>query len=238
MCILAAKSLTKYFGGLAALKSVDFELRENEILGLIGPNGAGKTTLANVISGVYLPTSGEVIFGGQDVTKLPAHIRCRLGIGRTFQIMHPFEDLNLLQNVMVGLLFGRGAGIKEASSKAREICESLSLSQLEKQVSKLGVLEIKKMEIARALATKPKILFLDEVMAGLNIDETKDMIEAVRRIRAQGVTICIVEHVMNVIKALTERVIVLDGGEVIAEGPYDEVSSNPKVISAYLGEED
>jgi branched-chain amino acid transport system ATP-binding protein len=238
MGILEAKSLTKYFGGLAALKSVDFELREHEILGLIGPNGAGKTTLANVISGVYLPTSGGVIFDGKDVTRSPAHIRCRLGIGRTFQIMHPFEDLNLLQNVMVGLLFGRGTGMTEASRKAREICESLGLSQVEKKVAKLGVLEIKKMEIARALATEPKILFLDEVMAGLNIDETKDMIEAVRRIRAKGVAICIVEHVMNVIKALTERVVVLDGGEVIAEGPYDEVSSNPKVISAYLGEED
>ena len=237
MSILECRAVTKYFGGLAALSGVDFELRQNDILGLIGPNGAGKTTLINVISGLYPPTSGEIVFDGRNITRWPAHMRCRLGIGRTFQIMHPFEDLNLLQNVMVGLLFARGASLKEASRKTREICESLSLSRLDRGVAKLSVLEIKKMEMARALATQPKVLLLDEVMAGLNADETRDMVEAVRRIRTQGVAICVVEHVMGIIKALTDRVVVLDGGQVIAEGTYDEVCSNAKVISAYLGEE-
>mgnify|MGYP001145944412 CR=1 FL=1 len=237
MSTLETESLTKRFGGLTALNKVNFELRENEILGIIGPNGAGKTTLINVISGIYLPNSGKVIFDGKDITALPAHIRCRLGIGRTFQLIRPLENLNLLQNIMVGSLFGQGAGLREARKKAEEICEFLGLLQSERDITKLTVLEIKKMEIAHALATKPKILFLDEIMAGLNIDETKEIIEAVRRVRTQGVTICVVEHVMSVIKELTERVIVLDGGEIIAQGPYEEVSNNPRVISAYLGEE-
>jgi branched-chain amino acid transport system ATP-binding protein len=237
MSTLETESLTKRFGGLVALNKVNFELSENEILGIIGPNGAGKTTLINVISGIYPPNSGKVIFDGRDITELPAHVRCRLGIGRTFQLIHSLENLNLLQNIMVGSLFGAGNGMREARRKAQEICEFLGLSQIERDITKLTILEIKKMEIAHALATQPKLLFLDEAMAGLNIDETKEMIESVRKVRTQGITICVVEHVMSVIKELTDRVIVLDGGEIIAQGPYEEVSNNPRVISAYLGEE-
>ncbi|MDI7261123.1 MAG: ABC transporter ATP-binding protein, partial [Thermodesulfobacteriota bacterium] len=161
-----------------------------------------------------------------------------LGIGRTFQIVRPLQGLSLLQNVMLGSLFGQGNSQKEARKEAREICEFLGLTQIERDIAKLTVLEIKKMEIARALAIQPKCLFLDEVMAGLNIDETKEVIESVRKIRAQGISICVIEHVMSVIRELTERVIVLDRGEKIAEGPYEEVSNNPRVISAYLGEEE
>jgi branched-chain amino acid transport system ATP-binding protein len=236
--ILETKYLTKTFGGLVALNEVCFELNENEILGIIGPNGAGKTTFINVISGIYLPSSGKVVFHGKDISELPTHIRCKLGIGRTFQIVRPLQGLSLLQNVMLGSLFGRGNSQKEARKEAREICEFLGLTQIERDIAKLTVLEIKKMEIARALAIQPKCLFLDEVIAGLNIDETKEVIESVRKIRAQGISICVIEHVMSVIRELTERVIVLDRGEKIAEGPYEEVSNNPRVISAYLGEEE
>lgn len=238
MAILETKSLTKGFGGLIALKEVSFELFEKEILGIIGPNGAGKTTLTNVISGIYLPSSGKIVFNGMDISELPTHTRSKLGIGRTFQIARPLQGLSVLQNVMLGSLFGRGNSLKVARKEAKEICDFLGLGQIERGITKLTVLEIKKMEIARALAIQPKILFLDEVMAGLNIDETKEMIESVQKIRAQGISICVIEHVMSVIRELTERVIVLDRGEKIAEGPYEKVSENPHVISAYLGEEE
>lgn len=238
MAFLKTQDLTRYFGGLIALKNVSIEIRENEIVGIIGPNGAGKTTLTNVIAGIYLPTNGRIIFDGQDITELPAHRRCRLGIGRTFQLARPLGDMNLLENVMVGALFGQGLGQREARERAREICEFLGIEEVERDVTRLTALEIKKMEISHALATQPNMLFLDEVMAGLNADETMEMIELVRKINAQGITIVVIEHVMRVIKELTQRVVVLDWGQVIAEGPYEEVSTNSQVISAYLGEEE
>jgi len=238
MAILKTEDLTRYFGGLAALSNVSIEIRENEIVGIIGPNGAGKTTLTNVVAGIYIPTNGRIIFKGQDITELPAHRRCRLGIGRTFQLARPLGDMNLLENVMVGALFGQGLGQREARERAREICEFLGIEEVERDVTRLTALEIKKMEISHALATQPKMLFLDEVMAGLNADETMEMIELVRKINTQGITIVVIEHVMRVIKELTQRVVVLDWGEVIAEGPYEEVSTNSQVISAYLGEEE
>lgn len=238
MAILKTEDLTRYFGGLAALSNVSIEIRENEIVGIIGPNGAGKTTLTNVIAGIYIPTNGRIIFKGQDITELPAHRRCRLGIGRTFQLARPLGDMNLLENVMVGALFGQGLGQREARERAREICEFLGIEEVERDVTRLTALEIKKMEISHALATQPKMLFLDEVMAGLNADETMEMIELVQKINAQGITIVVIEHVMRVIKELTQRVVVLDWGQVIAEGPYEEVSTNSQVISAYLGEEE
>lgn len=236
--ILEIDSLARRFGGLAALNEVTFEVKEGEVLGIIGPNGAGKTTLVNVTTGIYLPTSGRILFEGRDITEMPAHLRCRLGIARTFQLVRPVQGLSLLQNVMVGSLFGRGATLSQARAKALEICQFLGLSRLDRDVAKLTVLEIKKMEIARALSTQPRILLLDEVMAGLNSDETREMIDLVRQIRATGVAVCIIEHVMSVIRELTERVIVLDRGEKIAQGPYEEVSRDPRVISAYLGEEE
>ena len=237
MAVLKTENLTKQFIGLTALSNVRIEFRENEILGIIGPNGAGKTTLINVIAGIYVPTNGQIFFNGQDVTELQAHERCRLGIGRTFQLVRPLPGLSLLENVMVGSLFGKGLGLRQARKKAEELCEFLGLADLTRDITKMTALEIKKMEIAHALATQPKVLFLDEVMAGLNNDETMEMIALVRKIHAQGMTIGIVEHVMRVIRELTDRVVVLDWGEVIAEGPYEEVSNNPKVITAYLGEE-
>ncbi len=237
MPILRTENLTRHFGGLAALNRVSMEFRENEILGIIGPNGAGKTTFINVIAGIYLPTDGRIFFNGEDISGLPAHSRCRLGIARTFQLVRPLQGLSLLENVMVGSLFGRGLGQREARKKAGELCEFLGLSAVRRDISRMTALEIKKMEIAHALATEPKLLFLDEVMAGLNGDETMEMIDLVRRIHNRGITIGIVEHVMRVITELTDRVVVLDWGEVIAEGPYGKVSNDPKVITAYLGEE-
>ena len=237
MAVLQTKNLTRHFGGLAALTGVNVEFRENEILGIIGPNGAGKTTFINVIAGIYLPTEGEIFFNGQDISELPAHKRCRLGIGRTFQLVRPLPGLSLLENVMVGSLFGKGLGQREARDMAEESCTFLGLSNTGRDITRMTALEIKKMEIAHALATQPKLLFLDEVMAGLNSDETMEMIDLVKKIHGRGITIGIVEHVMRVIRELTDRVVVLEWGEIIAEGPYEEVSNDPRVITAYLGEE-
>ena len=170
--ILKTEKLTRHFGGLAALHGVNIEFREGEILGIIGPNGAGKTTLINVIAGIYLPTEGKIVFNGEEITDLPSHKRCRLGIGRTFQLVRPLPGLSLLENVMVGSLFGRGLGQREAREKAGQWCEFLGLSDVTRKITRMTVLEIKKMEIARALAAEPRLLFLDEVMAGLNSDET------------------------------------------------------------------
>ena len=237
MAVLKTEKLTRYFGGLLALNRVNLEFREDEILGIIGPNGAGKTTFINVIAGIYLPTDGTIFFDGQEITELPAHKRCRLGIGRTFQLVRPLQGLSLLENVMVGSLFGKGLRQREARTKAEELCEFLDLSDITRDITRMTALEVKKMEIAHALATQPKLLFLDEVMAGLNSDETMQMIDLVRKIHSRGIVIGIVEHVMRVIRELTDRVVVLDWGEVIAEGPYGEVSNDPRVITAYLGEE-
>ncbi len=237
MAVLKTENLTRYFGGLLALSRVNLEFREDEILGIIGPNGAGKTTFINVIAGIYIPTDGKIFFDGQEISELPAHKRCRLGIGRTFQLVRPLQGLSLLENVMVGSLFGKGLRQREARKKAEELCEFLDLSDITRDITRMTALEVKKMEIAHALATQPKLLFLDEVMAGLNSDETMQMIDLVRKIHSRGIVIGIVEHVMRVIRELTDRVVVLDWGEVIAEGPYEEVSNDPRVITAYLGEE-
>jgi branched-chain amino acid transport system ATP-binding protein len=237
VAVLKTEKLTRWFGGLAALSQVNVEFRENEILGIIGPNGAGKTTFINVVAGIYLPTEGKIFFNGQDISELPAHKRCRLGIGRTFQLVRPLQGLSLLENIMVGALFGKGLGQREARKKAEELCEFLEITDITRNITRMTALEIKKMEIAHAMATEPKLLFLDEVMAGLNSDETTQMIGLVRKIYSLGITIGIVEHVMRVIRELTDRVVVLDWGEIIAEGPYEEVSNDPKVVAAYLGEE-
>lgn len=237
MAILKTEKIVRHFGGLTALSGVSLELRGNEILGIIGPNGAGKTTFINVIAGIYLPTDGKIFFEEREVSEMPAHKRCHLGIARTFQLVRPLPGLSLIENIMVGSLFGKGLGQREARRKAEELCEFLGLPDLSRDITRMTALEIKKMEIARALATQPKLLFLDEVMAGLNSDETAEMIDLVRKIHKQGIAIGIVEHIMRVIRELTDRCVVLDWGEVIAEGPYEKVSGDPLVIKAYLGEE-
>jgi branched-chain amino acid transport system ATP-binding protein len=234
---LHAEKLTIRFGGLTAVDGVDFTLSPGEIVGIIGPNGAGKTTLINLLAGIYYPTSGRVIFNDEDISTLPAHQRARLGIGRTFQLIHPLEDLSLIENVMNGYLFAQRMSLRQARDAAANLCSMIGLSDLQRPVSRLNILETKQMEIAKALATGPKVLFLDEIMAGLNSTETIAAIQTVKRIATeQNLGIGVVEHVMGVIRQLTERVIVLDGGRIIASGPYSEVSRNPQVVTAYLGE--
>ncbi|HTX74480.1 MAG TPA: ABC transporter ATP-binding protein [Rectinemataceae bacterium] len=236
MSELVTTGLTKRFGGLVAVKDLSFQLTRGEILGVIGPNGAGKSTFINLVSGVHLPTSGTITFKGRDITRFPAHRRSSLGIARTFQLIHPFEALDVRENVMLGLLFAQKLGRKEARREAEALCESLELGGLGRSVAEITMLEIKKMEIARALACRPEILFLDEVMAGLSSDETKSVIALVRGIAGRrNIGVGVVEHVMAVIRELTHRVLVLEAGELIAEGPYDEVVQNPRVIEAYLG---
>ncbi len=233
---LKTTGLTRKFGGLVAVDSVDFTLEPGRIVGIIGPNGAGKTTFIHLISGVYLPTSGTVELDGRDITMMPTHERSRLGLSRTFQIIHPLENLNLVENVMIGYLFAKNLKKKEARAKAENLCLELGLDRLERSVDQLTVLEVKKMEIAQALATEPSILFLDEVMAGLTSEESFALIDFIKRIGAEkNLGIGVVEHVMGVIKELTHSVVVLDSGAVIAQGPYEEVAKQSRVIDAYLG---
>lgn len=237
MTVLAVESLVKHFGGLVAVNDVSFDLAEDEILGIIGPNGAGKTTLVNVVSGLYLPNAGRIRLGEHDITTATAHERSRLGIGRTFQLVHPLQDLSARENIMVGAMFGQRLSQRAARKRADEIGDLLSLRNTDRSVSNLTVLEVKKLEIGRALASAPRVLLLDEVMAGLNTEETSAMIASVRTIREQGIAVCVIEHVMSVIREITDRVIVLNSGVLIAEGPYGTVSEDPDVIAAYLGEE-
>jgi branched-chain amino acid transport system ATP-binding protein len=237
MAILKTTGLTRQFGGLKALNDVSMEINEKEIVGVIGPNGAGKSTFTNVVAGVYLPTSGKIEYKGRDISLTPAHERCQMGISRTFQLMRPLHGLNMIGNIMLGGMFGKGYSLKKARANSMEICKFLGLENVERSISEMTALEIKKMEIARALATEPTLLFLDEVMAGLNKDETMEVIETVHKINEQGMTIIIIEHVMRVIRELTHRVIVLEWGCLLTEGTYDKVSCDPRVITAYLGEE-
>ncbi len=236
MTKLTTTDLTRRFMGLVAVNKVSFSMDEGEILGIIGPNGAGKTTFINLVSGIIMPSEGKVEYKGQDITFMPAHERARLGIARTYQLIHPLENLSLIENVMVGSIFARGHNLKEARASSEALCAELGLKDLDRDTSKLTILEVKKMEIARALANEPEVLFLDEVMAGLNSDETKDLIATVQKVaKERKLAVGVVEHVMGVIRELTHRVIVLEAGELIAEGPYEEVSKNRRVIEAYLG---
>jgi branched-chain amino acid transport system ATP-binding protein len=238
MSKLQTNGLTKRFGGLVAVDNVDFELEQGSIVGIIGPNGAGKTTFINVITGIYPATSGEIFFDSQEISEIPAHRRSRLGLGRTYQIIHPLEDLNVRENVMTGCIFTQGASVKQAHHMAEELCSLVGLENIDREVSQLTILEVKKMELAHALGTNPQILFLDEIMAGLNVDETKQIIQTIRSLVSErNLGVGVVEHVMGVIKELTERVIVLEAGQIIASGPYHEVAKDQRVIEAYLGGE-
>jgi branched-chain amino acid transport system ATP-binding protein len=239
MGILQAQGVTKVFGGLAALSGVSFDLREGEILGLIGPNGSGKTTLVNVITGTLSSSGGDVLFRGRSIRGLPPYEIARLGISRTFQVVKPFHNLTVLENVVVGSLFGSRGGSKEiaaARQHANEILEFIGLAhRAHAEASGLNVPERKRMELARALAMRPTVLFLDEVMAGLNPTEIDAAVDLIKRIRDRGITLLVIEHVMKAIRNLSDRIMVLFHGEKLTEGLPDEVLNNPGVISAYLG---
>ena len=234
--ILNVEHLTKKFGGLVAVNDVSMHVMEGEIVGLIGANGAGKTTLFNMIAGAFAPTSGTIQLYDQQIQGKPSHQICKLGIGRTYQVVKPFRNLTVLENAAVGALL-HDSNVKRATEQAREVCELVGLGhRIDVVGDALGLPELKRMEIARALCTQPKLLLLDEVMAGLNPTESEKAIELVRTISKTGVTIVVIEHIMKAIMSLSDRIYVLNQGNLIAEGTPVEVSNNPEVIKSYLGE--
>jgi branched-chain amino acid transport system ATP-binding protein len=239
MRILEASKVSKNFGGLAAVCNVDFYVDQGEILGLIGPNGAGKTTLFNLISGALVTKSGEIKYRGKPISRLKPHQICRSGVARTFQTVKVFGDMTVLQHVMLGALFGGSQRVspKETKKEALEWLDFVGLSGLEAvQAKDLTVPRQKRLEVARALATRPEILLLDEMMAGLNPAEVAEAMQLVKKIRDKGITIIMIEHVMKAIMGICDRIIVLHHGEKIAEGTPAEVTSSKKVIEVYLGE--
>jgi branched-chain amino acid transport system ATP-binding protein len=237
--ILEISHVTRRFTGLVAVNGVSFTLGQKEILGVIGPNGAGKTTLVSLISGTLRPSSGDIFFECNNITNLPAYRRARLGIGRTFQIMHPFPGLSVLDNVVVGALFGHGNGerdLTKAREKARAQLDFVGLGRfLDQRAEELGGPNRKRLELAKALAMQPKVLLCDEVMAGLNLVEIDEVIDVLKNIRQSGISIVVIEHVIKAIKSLSDRLLVLHHGDKIADGPPDSVLSNSAVIEAYLG---
>ena len=238
MSFLQVQKLTKSFGGLMALCEVNFEIFEGEIFGVIGPNGSGKTTLFNVITGFLKADKGKVTFMGKDITGLPPHQICRQGIARIFQLVKPFLQLTTLQNVMVGRTYGKDPAthIRKAKEEVVEILNFVGLgNKIEILASQLTMAERKKLELARALAAHPQLLLLDELMAGLNLAETETAMNLVNKIRDSGITVVMVEHIMKAVLGISDRVMVLNVGEKIAEGPPKEVVKNQLVIEAYLG---
>jgi branched-chain amino acid transport system ATP-binding protein len=237
--ILEGEKVTKYFGGLAALSKVDFNVDRGEIVGLIGPNGAGKTTLFNLISGALPLKSGVINFKDEKITGLKPHQICRKGLARTFQSVKVFGNMPVFQNVMLGALFGKATAISsaEATKESAELVEFVGLSAVSATpVKDLTLGNQKRVEVARALATKPELLLLDELMAGLNQTEVAESMELVATIRDKGITVFMIEHVMKAIMNVCDRIMVLHHGEKIADGTPKEIATSKKVIEVYLGE--
>ncbi len=236
MALLEVTGITKRFGGLVAVDDLSLSLDKGQILGLIGPNGAGKTTAFNMISGFYKPDEGEIYFDGKKINGLRPDQVCKLGLARTFQIVKPFPQLSVRDNVMVGA-YNRTNSRRESRQKAEEIIDFLGMSDISDMTAgSLSVAYRKRLEIAKVLATDPKIILLDEAMAGLRPTETDHMIDLVRQVSNQGIALLLVEHVMRVIMSLAERIVVIHHGEKIAEGEPKEIVQDKAVIDAYLGE--
>jgi len=238
--LLRARGLSKRFGGLAAVSDVSFDVVPGEIFAIIGPNGAGKTTTLNLVSGLLTPTSGTLELRGIDITALTTHARCHLGLGRAFQVVQPFPEMTVEENVLVGAQFGsRRVSAAEARRRAEAALERTGLTAMrDHPVEDLNLLQEKRLEIARALATRPSVLLLDEVMAGLRPAEARLAVDLVKSVRDEGVTIVFIEHVMPVVRDLADRVLVMDHGAELASGSYAEVTADPRVIEAYLGVDD
>ncbi len=237
--MLKCTEVSKQFGGLQALKKVDFIVNSNEITGLVGPNGSGKSTLLNLISGVYNPDSGQIVFLDEDITKLPPYRICAKGITKTSQTVQSFPEMTAVENVLTSVLFNekKSAGKIDALSKAQELLDFVGLSKekFDVKAKSLNVVELRRIQLAKALATSPKLLLLDELLTGLTPAECDEAIELIKRINKQGVTILIVEHVMRVIMGLCDRVIVLHHGEKICDGTPKQVCTDEDVVKVYLG---
>ena len=238
MAFLKIQGLCKSVGGLRAIHALDFAVDEGQIVGIIGPNGSGKTTALNLLTGFLKPDSGQVTFRDEDITGIPRHQVSRKGIARTFQLVKPFLESTALENVMVGRAYGHAPAksLEAAAEESTEILQRLGLADKAKVVVKdLTVMQRKRLELARALAAKPRLLLLDELMAGLNPGEAEDACSLIRQIRESKITIIVVEHIVKAICGLSDRVVVLNMGEKIAEGPPDQIVHNPEVIDVYLG---